>query len=263
MTAPDIFEEMYKRSMAGQPFVLATIIRTAGASPRKVGAKMLVFPDATISGTIGGGNFEKLVIDDCLELFKAEGGHRLKKYNFSKKGEGATGMSCGGEADVYMEVSARPKKLIIIGGGHVGRELARLAVGSDFMTTVIDDRPDILSNYLPQVTTLQTDPDYNDNFPSLGNDCFVVIVTRSHVIDYSVLQRILDEDCAYIGMIGSKGKVAKLFASLEKSGVDRAKLDDVYAPIGLRIKGEGPFEIAVSILAELVAVKNGIVRSSQ
>ena len=82
MTAPDIFEEMYRRNMAGQPFVLATIIRTAGASPRKMGAKMLVFPDATISGTIGGGNFEKLVIDDCLELFKAEVGQRLKKYSF-------------------------------------------------------------------------------------------------------------------------------------------------------------------------------------
>lgn len=260
MSTIDIYDEIHKRHAAGQPFVLATIIRTAGASPRKVGAKMLIFPDGTISGTIGGGNFEKLVIDDCLDLFKTGAGHLLKKYSFSKKGEGATGMSCGGEADVYMEMSAQPKKLIIFGGGHVGRELARLAAGSGFMITVVDDRPDILNDYQPPVAVIQTDPDYKDNFPVLGSDCFVVIVTRSHVIDHSLLQRILEHECAYIGMIGSKAKVAKLFANLEKSGIDRSRLDQVYAPIGLHIKGEGPYEIAVSILAELIAVKNGIVR---
>jgi xanthine dehydrogenase accessory factor len=106
---------------------------------------------------------------------------------------------------------------------------------------------------------MQTDSEYKENFPSLGPDCFVVIVTRSHVIDHDVLKRALEQDCAYIGMIGSKAKVAKLFASLKESGVDSSKLDKVFAPIGMHIKGEGPFEIAVSILAELIAVKNGII----
>lgn len=260
---PNIFEEMYKRQKAGQPFVLATIIRTAGASPRKAGAKMLVFPDGTIAGTIGGGNFENLVIADCLQLLESNTLHLLKTYTFSKAGAGATGMSCGGEADVFMEVNVKPRKLLIFGGGHIGRELTRLAAGSGFVISVIDDRPDILSGYDRSISAIQTDSDYQEAFPSLDGDCYVVIVTRSHNIDRLILERVLRHDCAYVGMIGSKAKIAKLFSVLEESGIERARLDKVYAPIGLNIKGEGPYEIAVSIMAELIAVKNGITRSGQ
>ncbi len=259
----NIFEEICTLQKAGQSFALATIIRTTGASPRVAGTKMLVHPDGRISGTIGGGNFEKLVIDDCLRLLKSDSNHLLKKYSFSETGKGATGMSCGGEAEVFMEINAKPKRLVIFGGGHVGRELARLALGSDFLITVVDDRPDILSEYDPPVTTLQTDPDYREHFPSLDSDCYVVLVTRSHNCDRSVLAQVIKEDCAYIGMIGSKTKIAKLYSSLEELGVDRALLEPVHAPIGLDIKGEGPYEIAVSILAELIAVKNGMVRSTR
>lgn len=257
----NIFEEMYNRQKAGQSFVLATIIRTAGASPRKPGAKMLVFPDGTIAGTIGGGNFEKLVIEDSLHLLESNTNHLLKTYTFSKAGAGATGMSCGGESDVFMEVSVKPQKLIIFGAGHIGRELVRLAAGSGFLTTVIDDRPDILSEYDHSVTTVQTDDEYKDNLPDFDRDSYVVIVTRSHKVDRMILEHVLQHDCAYTGMIGSKAKVGKLFSSLEESGISREQLKQVHAPIGLDIKGEGPYEIAVSILAELIAVKNGMARS--
>jgi len=257
----NIFEEMYNRQKAGQPFALATIIKTSGASPRKAGAKMLVFPDGTIAGTIGGGNFEKLVIDDCLLLLESSTNHLLKTYTFAKAGAGATGMSCGGEADVFMEVNVKPRKLIIFGAGHIGRELVRLAAGSGFLISVIDDRPEILSGYDRSTTVVRTDSEYQEPFPVLDLDCYVVIVTRSHNVDRLILERVLKHKCAYIGMIGSKAKIAKLFAALEESGIDRAQLEQVYAPIGLNIKGEGPYEIAVSIMAELIAAKNGITRS--
>ena len=104
---------------------------------------------------------------------------------------------------------------------------------------------------------MKTDSTYRENVPSLDSDCYVVIVTRSHKYDEPVLEHIIKQDCAYVGMIGSKAKIAKAFSSLEKSGVDRKLLERVHAPIGLNIKGEGPYEIAVSILAELIAVKNG------
>ena len=252
----DIYEEMLARRKSGRVFVLATIVRTAGPSPRAAGAKMLVFPDGSISGTIGGGTFEKMVIDDCLQLLETGARHQMKRYAFSQMGKDATGMSCGGEGEVVMEVSARPKKLYIFGGGHICKDLVKLAAGSDFTVCVIDDRPDILSGFSAPVATLTTDTDYRENFPSLDRDSFVVIVTRSHKYDEPVLVQAIREDCAYIGMIGSRAKVRKMFASLEKSGVDPSRLDQVHAPIGLNIKGEGPYEIAVSILAELIAVKN-------
>jgi xanthine dehydrogenase accessory factor len=258
-----IFEEICDKQKAGKPFVLATIVRTVGASPRVAGAKMLVYPDGKISGTIGGGTFEKLVIDDCLHLLETGADQTFKKYSLSTATDYATGMSCGGEAEVFMEVSSKPKRLLIFGGGHICRALVKLALDSDFLITVIDDRPDILSLYNPPVSTLQTDSDYRESFPSLDNDCFVVIVTRSHMHDQPVLEQAVKENCAYIGMIGSRAKIAKVFSSLEEAGVDRAVLERVHAPIGLNIKGEGPYEIAVSILAELIAVKNGIIPGKQ
>jgi xanthine dehydrogenase accessory factor len=261
MMESDIFEEIYNRQKAGHPFVLAIIIKTSGSSPRRAGAKMLVFPDGTAAGTIGGGNFEKLVIDDSLTLLESNAGHLLKTYTFSKAGAGATGMSCGGEAEVFMEVNVRPRKLVIFGAGHIGRELVRLAAGSGFLISVVDDRPDILSRYDRSVTTIRTDHEYQEHFPSLDSDSYVVIVTRSHNIDRLILERVLKGKYTYVGMIGSKAKIAKLFSILEESGIDRARLDQVCAPIGLDIKGEGPYEIAVSIMAELIAAKNKIVRS--
>jgi xanthine dehydrogenase accessory factor len=259
----DIFEEIYTRKKGGQAFVLATIIKTAGPSPRAPGAKMLVFPDGKIAGTIGGGAFEKLVIDDCLRLLEAGNKHLFKRYSFAETGNDATGMSCGGEAEVFIEASARLRRLIIFGGGHICRDLVKLATGSDFVVTVVDDRPDILREYSHPITTVLTDSGYQENFPDLSEDCYVVIVTHSHKADRPVLERVIKENSAYVGMIGSKAKIAEMYSSLEKSGIDRKLLERVHAPIGLDIKGEGPYEIAVSIIAELIAVKNGIVPTSR
>lgn len=252
----DIYEELVSLRQSGKAFVLATIVRTAGPSPRAAGAKMLVFPDGSISGTIGGGTFEKLVTDDCLELLESGERHRIKRYAFSQMGKDATGMSCGGEGEVFMEVNANPKKLYIFGGGHVCQSLVSLMADSSFLVYVVDDRPDILSTFHRPVTTMKTDSTYEKNFPELDRNSFVVIVTRSHKYDEPVLRQAIKQDCAYIGMIGSKAKIRKMFASLEDSGVDPSRLKQIHAPIGLDIKGEGPYEIAVSILAELIAVKN-------
>jgi xanthine dehydrogenase accessory factor len=259
----DIFEEIHSRQKAGKPFVLVTIVRTDGASPRLPGAKMLVFPDGTIFDTIGGGKFEKLVIDDCLQLMESGQKHLLKRYSFTPKGKDATGMACGGEAEVFMEAFTGPNKLIIFGGGHICRELVQLTERSGFAITVIDDRDDILSGYASPITAVRTDETYQENLPSFDHNCFVVIVTRSHKIDRGILERVIQHDCAYIGMIGSKRKISGLYTALEKAGIERSRLEQVHAPIGLDIKGEGPYEIAVSILAELIAVKNGVASSRE
>jgi xanthine dehydrogenase accessory factor len=251
----DIYKEIAERLEQGKPFVLATLIHTSGSVPRDPGAKMLVFPDGVISGTIGGGKFEKMIIDDCLAMFADSSANQLKSYLLQDSGPDAIGMYCGGKAEVFLERFSRPDTLYIFGGGHIGRDLAKIALGLNFRIIVIDDRQDILSQYQSPVETILTDASFDLDFPQISDDSYVVIVTHGHKGDRDVLLKVINTNCAYIGMIGSKTKIAKTFASLEEAGIDREKLSGVHSPIGLDIGAEGPYEIAVAIAAEIIAAK--------
>jgi xanthine dehydrogenase accessory factor len=250
-----IYNEIAEYLDQGRAFILATLIRASGSVPREAGAKMLVFADGSISGTIGGGTFEKLIIEDCLALFAGDSATLFKSYLLEETGPNAIGMFCGGKADVFMERFSNPEKLYIFGGGHIGRDLAKIASGLNFRIAVIDERPEILAQYQRPIETILTDSDYNRNFPSTDSNSYIVIVTHGHKCDRQVLLKVINQECAYIGMIGSKNKIAKVFASLEDEGVEKAKLERIHAPIGVAIGAEGPYEIAVAIAAELIAVK--------
>jgi xanthine dehydrogenase accessory factor len=256
----DIHSEIADRRAEGRAFVTAVIVRTSGSSPRDVGARMLVFPDSTISGTIGGGAFEKMVMDDCASLFTGGRRHLLKTYRFAAAGQGSTGMACGGEAEVFMELFSRPDRLVIFGGGHIGRDLVRIAAGLDFRVTVVDDRKEILSQYqgsggAGSVETMLTDPEYKTGLPVLDENCYVVIVTRSHACDRTVLAGVIRQDLAYLGMIGSRTKIDETWSLLKAAGADESLFGKVRTPIGLDIGAEGPYEIALAIAAELVATR--------
>ncbi len=250
----NIFDEISRRSTSEEAFVLATIVRTEGSSPREAGAKMLIFPDGTIQGTIGGGKFEKMVIDDSLELFKTGERCVLKTYKFTG-GPESTGMGCGGEAQVFLERNSAPDKLFLFGGGHIGTSLAKIAVGLNFRIAVIDDRQEMLDKFHAPVETVLTDSGYGENFPKIDIQSYVVISTRNHLSDMAILEKAMKEDCAYIGMIGSKNKVKKIFSALKEKGIKEKRLESVRAPIGLDIGAEGPEEIAISIAAELIKVR--------
>ncbi|MEE9443590.1 MAG: XdhC family protein [candidate division Zixibacteria bacterium] len=252
----DIYKEIVRNREEGRLFVVVTIVRTSGSSPRKTGAKMIVFPDGSILGTIGGGLFEKQVIDDCLSLLKNCNRYLLKKYRFSKNGPDATGMHCGGEAEVYMEVNTRPNKLIIFGAGHVGGELASLARRFEFSITVIDSRRELLDKLDRNTNVILTDEYYSDNLPDIDDASYVVIVTSSHESDLAVLKNILKQNFAYLGMIGSKSKINKVFTKLEQDGFTKEQIGKIHSPIGLDIGAEGPAEIALAIMAEIVKIKN-------
>lgn len=252
----NIYQEVVENLESKSLFVLATIVKSSGSTPRKTGAKMIVYPDGKISGTLGGGYFEKYVIEDCLKLIDSHSLNLLKKYSFSLLGENSTGMCCGGNVEVYMEVHKKPEKLIIFGGGHIGKELVRLADGSGFDITVVDDRKEIIDSFKNVVDTKLAEIDYAANLPNIDENCFVVIVSRSHQTDRVIVQSILKNDCRYIGLIGSKTKTGKMFSHLKETGIDQNLLDKIHTPIGLDINAEGPYEIAVSILAELIAIKN-------
>jgi len=249
----DIFSEIIDNNTSGKSFILATVVKTSGSTPRDAGARMIIYPDGTISGTIGGGTLEHLVIRESLNMFESEQHHLLKTYQLSESGPDATGMYCGGEADVFMELFISPDKLIIFGGGHVGRALAQIADGLNFKIIIVDDRPGIISNLKSQVVTILTDESFSDNFPALDKNSYVVIVTHGHKCDKEVLAKVLKHDCAYIGMIGSARKIKKTYADLVQSGIEKSLLEKIHAPIGLDIGAEGPHEIAVAIAAELIA----------
>jgi xanthine dehydrogenase accessory factor len=258
----DIYQKIIEKKSAGASFVLATIVRIEGSSPRDNGAKMLVFADGSIWSTIGGGMFEKMVIDDCLDLLGDNKNNLLKTYRFAESGPDATGMYCGGEAEVFMEANRSPERLIIFGGGHIGRDLAKIAQGLDFKIIVVDDRPEILSEYRLPVETILTDAKYHEDFPTIDRSSYVVIVTHGHKCDKEVLEQVINQDCTYIGMIGSKTKIAKTFSELGKAGIDKVKFEKVHAPIGLDIGAEGPYEIAISIAAELIAARKNFIKPS-
>jgi xanthine dehydrogenase accessory factor len=283
----DIHSEIAEHLAAGRTFVAAVIVRTSGSSPRDVGARMLVFPDGSISGTIGGGAFEKMVMDDCVSLFSGPHRHLLKLYKFAAPGPGSTGMVCGGEAEVFMELFSRPDRLVIFGGGHIGRDLVKIAGGLDFRITVVDDRPEILEQYGARgasgamgrrpgsggdasggigaggVETVLTDSEYKTGLPTLDERCYVVIVTRSHTCDRTVLARVIGQNLAYLGMIGSRTKIGETWSLLKAAGVDESLFGKVHTPIGLDIGAEGPYEIALAIAAELVATRRTLLGSGE
>lgn len=233
--------------------VLCTVVETGGSTPRKANSKMLVFPDASILGTIGGGAVEKQVIDAALIALKT-GQSELFKYNLKQD----LGMECGGSMQVYIEVLSKKPELIIFGGGHIGKALADFATSAGFLVSVVDERNDIFSSYKNSSVLIQN-VDYQTyiNNHTFDSNTYVVIVTHQHKNDFDVLSLTCNKPHAYLGMIGSKNKVAQAEKDLiSKEILSLEEIAKIDMPIGIPIKCETPEEIAISIVAKLIDVKN-------
>lgn len=242
--------EEWKRK--GGNATLCTIVRTHGSTPRSVGAHMLVFPDATISGSIGGGELEKTVIKEAMQVIRDRRPvHRrhdlLHEHN----------MCCGGSIDIFMEPLMEKERLYIFGAGHTGQALAAHARLLDFEVFVIDDRKE----YLDMIRTEGIDKlnlHHTEALPVLPfNDrTYIAIMTYSHPHDREILAYCLRKPFAYLGMIGSERKVEmtrKMF--VEGISATPEELERVDMPMGEDIGAETPEEIAISILARLVRVR--------
>ncbi|HYK41369.1 MAG TPA: XdhC/CoxI family protein [Thermoanaerobaculia bacterium] len=248
---------------------LATVVETRGSGPSRVGRRFLVFEDGTFSGTVGGGPFEALVIADAASLFRAGGpGRFLKWYDFFEReitsGEPRemTNMICGGSARVFVELLQAAPSLLILGGGHVGLALARLAVPLGYDVTIADDREEYArpDRFPAQVRAIRTGRDYALPADALrpGRDRYVAVVSRCWETDLAALKPWVAEGAAeakYVGLIGSERKVRGVFERLREEGVSEESLRRVHAPIGAAIGAVTPEEIAVSILAEMTAVR--------
>ncbi len=212
---------------------------------------MLVFDDESIVGTIGGGEWERRCVLTALEVIDA-GVPRRYAAHLTRD----LGMCCGGAMDVYIEPLSTTDRLHVFGAGHVGRALADAARPLGFELHVYDERDEWLNQQrFPGATLMLRDPRLQ--LPQLGPRDYAVVLTHSHQLDQDLLEGLIGQPFAYLGMIGSRNKVARFFVRLRAAGVEEALFSRVCAPIGLDIGAETPEEIAVAIAAELVRVRRG------
>jgi xanthine dehydrogenase accessory factor len=254
----EVFAAVNDALERGEPAALVTIVSTTGSTPQRVGAKMLVFADGRLVGTIGGGCYENDAFWKAREAI-ATRRPQLVHYELSDDFAQESGLICGGQMDVYIEPIEPSPDLYIVGAGHVGFHLARLAVEVGFRVHVIDDREKFASaERFPAAAEIVV-----EDIPawiartSLPAHAYAVIVTRGHTNDLEALRALAPRELRYLGLIGSRAKVARIFEALRESGTADRLLERVHAPIGLDIGAVTPQEIAVSILAELIAVKHG------
>ena len=245
----------------GRACALATVVSAKGSVPRQPGAKMLVYADGQISGTVGGGKFESLVIEEALGIIRDGGAPQLKNYLLREGEPQSFGAICGGECAVFIEGLGTGEAVWIIGGGHCALAIAHLAAGCGFYVGVVEDRAEQLGgDKFPPATRLVTDqpaPAFiaaRDWTPREA----LVIVNRNADLDQRALDAALRRPVpGYVGMMGSRRKVARVFDELVGAGHARDALRRVHAPIGLDVGAESPAEIAVSVVAEILRFTRG------
>lgn len=237
-----------------RPSALCIVTHLSGSVPGKTGAKMIVFGDGKIEGTVGGGTIEKRVIEEAQNVIRSQ---TPKQLDFNLKND--FGMTCGGTVGVYIEPLWKPAKLYIFGAGHIGKTLARYSPEMGFETTLIDWRKEFFEN-TENISYKQICKPYLEAISEIrfDQDSYVVIVTPNHEMDEEVLTAVGKMDIAYIGMIGSKRKIEILRKSfIVENRMTQEELDRVDMPIGIKFNAITPAEIAISILAKLIDVRNG------
>jgi xanthine dehydrogenase accessory factor len=240
----------------GKKIALCTIIEKRGSGPRDVGAKIIVSEDGEVIGTIGGGNFERALLNEALEALKED---KPRKVVFSlhegaREGTIKTGLICGGELTVFIDIIEPEPRLILIGAGHVAQPLAKMAGITGFDIVIVDDNEELASKerfpMAQEIITGKFD-EVLDKIEVKPRD-FVVIVHGEPEHDYLALEKVIRKKPAYVGLLGSKAKVAKLIKRLREAGISDEDLKILHAPVGLDIGAQTPEEIAVSILAEII-----------
>lgn len=250
----EIYQELANLIPKGERAVLATVVATQGSAPRKAGTKMLIREDGSALGTIGGGNVESEAREKAKEILKS-GTPQLLRFDIK---EGTT-TTPGGQVDIFFEPILPQDTLYLFGAGHVSQSTAAVGKLLGFQVTVIDPRPEYNNrDRFPDADSLIVE-DCSTCFPKLGVDenDYIVIFTATHESDEACLHFAAQTKVTYVGMIGSKRKVAQIKEHLLQKGVSQEQLDRVHSPIGLDIGAETPEEIAVSIMAEIVKVKRG------
>lgn len=246
--------ELERQNQAG---ALCTIVRSQGSTPRHVTSKMLVYEDGSFVGTIGGGEMEGRVIKEALQAMR-DGQSRLLDYNMADPARGDPGV-CGGQLEVFVDPILPRPTVVVIGSGHVGKAVVHLAHWLGFHVAVNDDRPEFCNpeavpgadEYYP--VPMEALPQHLKITPWT----YLVLTTRGSNVDVRGLPELLDTPAAYIGVIGSKRRWATTRKQLLDAGFPEEKLKRVLSPMGLELNAETPEEIAVSIMAEIIMLRQG------
>jgi xanthine dehydrogenase accessory factor len=251
----DLFEEIVKMRRAGQRGALATIVHTNGSIPSYESSRMLVRDDGSIAGTIGGGCVEAEVWAAAKEVMHKEAPRKMV-FNLNHEATYDNGLICGGTLEVFVEPIMPQPVLYLFGGGHVAMAVAKAASAAGFGIAVIDDREAFANaERFPMARDIYTT--YEEAFEKIRPNAatYLIIVTRGHKEDMRVLGWAVRTAARYVGMIGSKRKVLSVYKALENDGYRAEEFERVYAPMGLEIGALAPEEIAISILAELIAIR--------
>ncbi|MCD4829124.1 MAG: XdhC family protein [Candidatus Cloacimonetes bacterium] len=261
MNPADVLRLAAGLSESGEGYVLCTVVEAAGSMPGRPGFKLLVCANGETRGTVGGGNVERVVTQKARELLQ-DGGTALLTYTLTEDADGL-GMACGGDIRVFLEHIPAARRAFLFGAGHLCQALAPILRSVGFHVVALDDRPGMATiERIPQASAFDT-VDYADYAATFspGSHDAVIIFTHGHGADLDILRTLCARrvDCAYIGMIGSKRKVAATFAAIEEQVDDAADwLSRVHAPIGLNVARTTAAEIAVAIAAEMLGVYNGV-----
>lgn len=253
----NIYEKTAELVRQNKSFAIVTIIEARGSTPRHAG-KMLVLPDRTCFGTVGGGAPEYFTVEEAVKAISA-GASKIVEYVLDAD-RGGLMMHCGGDMKLFIEVVAARPVLVLVGAGHVGYALAGLGERLGYEIRVADDREGYAAERYPNASAVYVKPSIADavrearSAGEFTKDTYVVIATKDS--DLEALAAAIDSPAGYIGMIGSRKKVAFIMRELRKRGIAEEKRNRVYAPVGLDIGSETPEEIAVSIMSEILAVKN-------
>ena len=247
------YDQIQKLKEEGKNAALCVVTSTKGSTPRKTGAKMIVLENGSIYGTIGGGNLEKEVIKNAMGQLKL-GQPKSFKHDLLQQHN----MCCGGMMEIYIEPILTTSRLYIFGAGHTGEALAKLMADHEFDIYLIDDRPEFIDSITIDGVNKMKVP-FDEVLSSLpfDNKTYIVIMTYSHPVDRNILSFCIKQPNAYLGMIGSKRKVEvtkKMFVQ-GKIGTPK-ELSKVDMPMGIDINANSPAEIALSIGARLIEVKN-------
>ncbi|MBX7102144.1 MAG: xanthine dehydrogenase accessory protein XdhC [Myxococcaceae bacterium] len=249
----ELYDTIARLSAEGRPFVLATVVDSQGSTPQKPGAKLVVLEGGTIHGTVGGGAIEKQIIDAAVALLAdPEAQTRFVETHLTHE----LGMCCGGKMRVFLEKHAAAARLLVFGAGHVSQALAKLAAEVGFDVEVVDERPEWAApERFPRARLTRRPPEQLAREQQGGPDRYYCITTHDHPLDQACLEALIRTPSAYLGVIGSRRKAEKFRARLKAQGFTEAELERVRCPMGVAIHALTPGEIAVSIVAELIAVR--------
>lgn len=251
-----IYQALSDLEKNNQSATLCTVTKSEGSTPRHVGSKMLVYPDGKFIGTVGGGDLENRVIKAAVQALE-DGKSQTLFYTMADPSRGDPGV-CGGQVEVFVEPIYPPATLVVIGAGHVGKAVVHLAKWLGFRVVVSDDRAEFCN---PQATP-EADEYYPVAMAELANtmkitkQTYLVVTSRGSVVDSAGLPALLKSEAAYIGVIGSKRRWAVTVKALKEKGVSEELINKVHSPMGIELQAETPEEIAVSIMAEVLMVKD-------